>query len=98
MPFFSLASAVTGGLATGYLWYVIVHYAAHHWAPRPGSYFYRTRMHHARHHYAPDFGNYGVTSDIWDRIFGTVLERRSRQTQTWSAWLWGYLPGTGRDG
>ena len=36
-------TAATAGLVTGYLWYVFVHYATHHWQPRreflslPGS-------------------------------------------------------------
>ena len=37
---FGLATAATGGLVTGYLWYVFVHYATHHWRPRKNSYLY----------------------------------------------------------
>ena len=71
-----LDTGVTAGLATGYLWYVFVHYASHHWQPRRGSYLYRTRIRHARHHYLSHNGNFGVTTNLWDRVFGTVLETR----------------------
>ena len=68
-----LGTAVTAGVVTGYLWYVFVLYATHHWRPRMGSYLYRARLRHARHH---DFQvvNFGVTTEIWDRIFGTTLD------------------------
>jgi len=70
---FGLGTAVTGGMVTGYLWYVFVHYAAHHWRPRKGAYLYRARLRHARHHHS-SAGNFGVTTGIWDRVFGTTLE------------------------
>jgi sterol desaturase/sphingolipid hydroxylase (fatty acid hydroxylase superfamily) len=66
--------AATAGLATGYLWYVFAHYASHHWRPRHGSYLYRVRLRHARHHHLSGAGNFGVTTGLWDRVFGTVLE------------------------
>ena len=73
---FELATAATAGIATGYLWYVYGHYAAHYGRPEPGSYFYRVRLRHARHHHLSDNGNFGVTIDFWDRIFGTALDLR----------------------
>ena len=73
---FELATAATAGMATGYLWYVFGHYAAHYGRPRPGSYFYRVRLRHARHHHLSDAGNFGVTTRLWDLVFGTALELR----------------------
>lgn len=70
---FDLGTAATAGLVCGYLWYVFVHYAAHHWQPQPGSYLYRARMRHAQHHHRSDEGNFGVTTSFWDRVFGTAL-------------------------
>jgi sterol desaturase/sphingolipid hydroxylase (fatty acid hydroxylase superfamily) len=69
-----LGSAATAGLVTGYLWYVFVHYAIHQWQPRRGSYLYRARLRHARHHHQSQDGNFGVTTALWDRVFGTALE------------------------
>ncbi len=74
---FDLGTALTSGLITGYLWYVLVHYATHHWRPRRGSYFYRARLRHARHHHMSQSSNFGVTTGVWDHVFGTALERRT---------------------
>jgi len=76
---FDLGTAATAGLVTGYLWYVFVHYATHHWQPRRGSYLYRARLRHARHHHLSHSGNFGVTTALWDYVFGTALERRAPQ-------------------
>jgi sterol desaturase/sphingolipid hydroxylase (fatty acid hydroxylase superfamily) len=73
---FGLATAATAGLVTGYLWYVFVHYAIHHWRPRRNSYLYGARLRHARHHHLSQGGNFGVTTSVWDHIFGTALEER----------------------
>jgi sterol desaturase/sphingolipid hydroxylase (fatty acid hydroxylase superfamily) len=74
---FDLGTAATAGLVTGYLWYVFVHYATHHWRPRRHSYLYRARLRHARHHHLSHSGNFGVTTGVWDRVFGTALEGRA---------------------
>ena len=66
--------AATAGLATGYLWYVFVHYTAQHWRPRRNSYLYRARLRHARHHHVSQTGNFGVTTSLWDHVFGTAIE------------------------
>jgi sterol desaturase/sphingolipid hydroxylase (fatty acid hydroxylase superfamily) len=73
---FELATAATAGMATGYLWYVFGHYAAHYGKPGAGTYFHRVRLRHARHHHLSEHGNFGVTTDFWDRVFGTVLDLR----------------------
>jgi len=69
---FDLGTSLTGGMATGYLWYVFVHHATHHSRPRKGSYLYTARQRHARHHHYAT-GNFGVTTDLWDCVFGTTL-------------------------
>jgi len=74
---FDLGTATTAGLVTGYLWYVFVHYATHHWRPRRDSYLYRARLRHARHHHLSHSGNFGVTTGVWDHVFGTALEERA---------------------
>lgn len=76
---FGLGTAVTAGLTTGYLCYVFIHYATHHWQPRRGSYLYRARLRHARHHHLSHLGDFGVTTGLWDRVFGTALETHIRQ-------------------
>jgi sterol desaturase/sphingolipid hydroxylase (fatty acid hydroxylase superfamily) len=74
---FDVGTAATAGLVTGYLWYVLVHYATHHWQPREDSYLYRARMRHARHHHLSHSCNFGVTTSFWDHVFGTALDGRA---------------------
>lgn len=71
---FNLGTAATAGFVSGYLWYVFVHYATHHWRLRRSTYLYRARLRHARHHALSHSGNFGVTTGVWDRVFGTALE------------------------
>jgi sterol desaturase/sphingolipid hydroxylase (fatty acid hydroxylase superfamily) len=77
---FDLGTAATAGMVTGYLWYVFVHYAIHHWRPRRGSYLYWARLRHARHHHLSHSGNFGVTTGAWDHVFGTAIEGRTSRT------------------
>ncbi|MEP7208177.1 MAG: sterol desaturase family protein [Casimicrobiaceae bacterium] len=67
----NLASGLTTGIMLGYLWYVGVHHAVHHWRARRGSYLFRAKLRHALHHRAGAPCNFGVTTDWWDRAFGS---------------------------
>ncbi len=79
LPFgLPIACGVTSGFILGYFAYMMVHHADHHWEIRPGTYLYALRRHHARHHYAHELGNFGVSTSVWDHVFGTVLEQRRR--------------------
>jgi sterol desaturase/sphingolipid hydroxylase (fatty acid hydroxylase superfamily) len=69
------ASAVSCGLVTGYLWYVSVHHAVHHWHPAHSGYLYSVKRGHAMHH-ADEAYNFGVTSRFWDRVFRTMRRLR----------------------
>ena len=66
------ASALTLGLLAGYLVYSVTHHALHHW--RTGNAWFNRRRHwHALHHKHLDApGYYGVTSGLWDHVFGTA--------------------------
>lgn len=68
----SIAYGATAGLMLGYLWYVAVHHATHHRRARPGSYLHRAKLRHAVHHHAQQPCNFGVTTSLWDRVFGTT--------------------------
>ena len=56
-----------------YLFYEHVHLRAHTHPPR-GPYGRRVRMHHFAHHFTNPKHNHGVTSALWDRVFGTFRE------------------------
>jgi sterol desaturase/sphingolipid hydroxylase (fatty acid hydroxylase superfamily) len=66
------ALGFTTGLAAGYLWYLIIHHALHHWRIRPGSLLYDAKLRHTRHHRRDAAGDYGVTTGFWDWVFGTA--------------------------
>lgn len=58
------------GLAVGYILYEQVHYLAHHGTPRTAIGRFWRRYHMVHHFKDPDRG-FGVTSPIWDYVFGT---------------------------
>jgi sterol desaturase/sphingolipid hydroxylase (fatty acid hydroxylase superfamily) len=82
------ASPLTIGLMFGYLCYVGVHHATHHWRLAPDSLLYRFKHRHARHHFAKTPGNFGVTTIFWDLVFGTSLDASSRHARSsWARFL-----------
>ncbi len=69
-----LATGITAGVMVGYVWYGAVHHVIHHWHPRADqAYLKSLRARHLRHHYSPKGGNFGVTTALWDHVFGTVI-------------------------
>jgi sterol desaturase/sphingolipid hydroxylase (fatty acid hydroxylase superfamily) len=75
-----IATGTTIGVMLGYWWYGIVHHVIHH--NRSYSPFAGRRAWHMRHHGSRARGNFGVTTPIWDLVFGTVIEsRNSRSTR-----------------
>lgn len=67
----AMATAATAGIMLGYLWYVSVHHALHHWRMEHASYLYTLKRRHALHHHGAETCNFGVTTDFWDRLFRT---------------------------
>jgi dihydroceramide fatty acyl 2-hydroxylase len=63
--------AFGGGFLLGYLVYDMTHYHVHHHRPRTriGR---RLREQHMRHHFQDHETGYGVSSPVWDHVFGTV--------------------------
>jgi sterol desaturase/sphingolipid hydroxylase (fatty acid hydroxylase superfamily) len=58
------------GILAGYLAYIGVHHAFHHWAISPGSWVYSAKMRHVMHHRGIE-ANFGVTSPVWDMVLRT---------------------------
>jgi sterol desaturase/sphingolipid hydroxylase (fatty acid hydroxylase superfamily) len=82
---FSIADGATVGVMLGYWWYGIVHHLIHHHAHPRGrrvgsTYIARLRAWHMRHHHSPKRGNFGVTTPLWDHLFGTAISARERKT------------------
>ena len=70
----AVAAAWTAGIMAGYLLYVSVHYVVHHLGSGGSPTLRRLIRLHALHHH-DDKHNFGVTSDFWDRVFGTRSAR-----------------------
>ena len=68
------ATGLTAGVLLGYMAYMLIHHAAHHWVLTPQSWLYRTRRHHSLHHHNSTRGNFGITTSFWDHAFGTAIE------------------------
>ena len=70
------AAALTLGMLTGYLAYVLTHVATHHAAPpmlATNGWLRRRRRWHALHHRRRGTpGCYGVTSGLWDHLLGSA--------------------------
>jgi sterol desaturase/sphingolipid hydroxylase (fatty acid hydroxylase superfamily) len=69
------AQALMIGFTVGYLVYDLMHYALHHAQFRSG-WLYRLKRHHMRHHYADPGHGFGVSSPLWDRVFGSSEQHR----------------------
>ena len=74
----SIANGLTAGVVGGYLAYMLVHHAAHHWNVPTTSWLYSTRHHHALHHHHSEVANFGVTTAFWDHVFGTAVTPKLR--------------------
>jgi 4-hydroxysphinganine ceramide fatty acyl 2-hydroxylase len=62
------------GFLFGYLLYGSMHYAIHAFSP-PSYLKALWRNHHLHHYKYPDQG-FGVSSVLWDHIFGTIPPRK----------------------
>jgi dihydroceramide fatty acyl 2-hydroxylase len=54
----------------GYLAYDYIHYATHHF-PMRSKPLHFLKVYHLQHHYGAKGLRFGVSSPIWDRVFGT---------------------------
>jgi sterol desaturase/sphingolipid hydroxylase (fatty acid hydroxylase superfamily) len=61
------------GFGITYASYEILHRRTHTHAPR-GAFSRWARRHHLYHHFGSPKSNHGVTSPIWDHVFGTYEE------------------------
>jgi sterol desaturase/sphingolipid hydroxylase (fatty acid hydroxylase superfamily) len=76
---FNVANGITIGVMVGYWWYGYVHHVIHHHTRKPSSaYFSDLRAWHMRHHHSPKRGNFGVTTHVWDYVFGTAISAQGK--------------------
>ncbi len=63
---------IFAGTALGYMLYDWVHYYTHHFKAKRGIGGY-LRRYHILHHFDSPNHRYGITSPLWDIVFGTYL-------------------------
>lgn len=63
LPFFA-------GFTAGYVWFLALHHMLHHWKLDDHPWLARYSAWHELHH-KKTFVNYGITTPIWDKVFGT---------------------------
>jgi sterol desaturase/sphingolipid hydroxylase (fatty acid hydroxylase superfamily) len=59
------------GFILGYIAYDMIHYATHHFPMRWGVLKFLKRY-HMQHHYKTPDQRFGVSSPLWDAVFGTL--------------------------
>lgn len=74
LPYFNAVHALYAGVACGYMLYDAIHYYFHHgeafvWF----KYLQYMKVRHMDHHYKNPNGNFGVSSPIFDFVFGTSV-------------------------
>lgn len=61
------------GFIIGYLMYGSMHYAIHAWNP-PFKWLKPLWRNHHLHHYKDEGKGYGVSTTLWDHVFGTMFD------------------------
>jgi len=66
------------GFILGYLMYGTMHYAIHAWNP-PFKWMKPLWRNHHLHHYKNEHNGFGVSSTIWDHVFGTMFDLKKEK-------------------
>jgi sterol desaturase/sphingolipid hydroxylase (fatty acid hydroxylase superfamily) len=66
------------GFILGYLVYGSMHYAIHAFHP-PFKWMKPLWRNHHLHHYKNDHMGFGVSSTLWDHVFGTMFDLKKEQ-------------------
>ena len=66
------------GFMTGYLMYGSMHFAIHAWNP-PYRWMKPLWRNHHLHHYKNGHRGFGVSTTLWDRVFGTMFDLKNEK-------------------
>ena len=66
------------GFLLGYLMYGSMHFAIHAWNP-PFKWMKPLWRNHHLHHYKDEHKGFGVSTTIWDRVFGTMFDLKKEK-------------------
>ncbi len=67
------------GFMAGYLGYDMTHYSIHHVRIPQNPWLKKRWKHHLDHHFRDTSSGYGVSSSVWDRVFGTLQKQNKVQ-------------------
>ncbi|XP_057763857.1 dihydroceramide fatty acyl 2-hydroxylase FAH1-like isoform X2 [Salvia miltiorrhiza] len=70
--------ALFGGALLGYVVYDCTHYYLHHGKPFKGI-AHELKRNHMDHHFRIQHKGFGITSTLWDRVFGTLAPRIAKK-------------------
>lgn len=73
--------AFFAGFMFGYLLYGTMHYAIHAWNP-PFKWMKSLWRNHHLHHYKNEQCGFGVSTTLWDRLFGTMFYSDKKVNET----------------
>lgn len=66
------------GFLLGYLLYGTMHFAIHAWNP-PYKWMKPLWRNHHLHHYKNEHQGFGVSTTLWDRVFGTMFDLKKEK-------------------
>lgn len=72
----TVAPALFGGGLLGYVMYDVTHYYLHHGQPR-SEVPKNLKKYHLNHHFRIQNKGFGITSSVWDKVFGTYPRSKS---------------------
>lgn len=70
--------AFWAGFMLGYLAYDMMHYSIHHFKAPKIEWIKNIWKAHTDHHYRDSTHGYGVSSPLWDHVFGTLQRSKSK--------------------
>ncbi len=78
LPMGNISLMFFPGFLLGYLIYGSMHYAIHAWNP-PFKWMKPLWRNHHLHHYKNDSLGFGVSSTLWDHVFGTMFDLKNEK-------------------
>jgi sterol desaturase/sphingolipid hydroxylase (fatty acid hydroxylase superfamily) len=72
-----------GAFQLGYVAYDVCHYALHHidTSASKDGYFLGLQRYHNQHHFGGEEAGFGVSSRLWDVVFGTGYKKGKKQAK-----------------
>ncbi|KAI3800721.1 hypothetical protein L1987_28815 [Smallanthus sonchifolius] len=76
----TVAPALFAGGLLGYVIYDVTHYYLHHGQPR-SEVPKNLKKYHLNHHFRIQNKGFGITSSLWDKVFGTLPQTKSLEKE-----------------